>query len=71
MSKVKLRKQLEEWLDMSLNTQMPSVILVLSRAFALTANKRAEIALRDSLSSLPDEVHTPPNEHRRRFQIGA
>jgi len=57
LSKVALREQLEDWLDASLNEQLPSVILILSRALSLvSANQKVEAALRETLSTLPEEA---------------
>lgn len=50
-----MRKQLGDWLDLSLNHSLPSSLLILSRAF-LVAGRRPEDAVQATLSSLPDEV---------------
>lgn len=56
-----MREQLEEWLDWSLNRSLPSSLLLLSRAFTVTAPiGKAPVtdvsSLRETLSSLPDEA---------------
>jgi LETM1 and EF-hand domain-containing protein 1 len=57
LSKVALREQLEEWLDSSLNEQLPAVILILSRALSLTtASQKVDAALRETISTLPEDV---------------
>lgn len=58
-----MREQLAEWLDWSLNRSLPSSLLLLSRAFMVTApigKAKAPVtdvlSLRETLSSLPDEA---------------
>lgn len=60
-----MRRQLSEWLDLSLNHNLPTALLILSRAFAMThtrkemVQKTHESAMQDlqqTLSALPDEV---------------
>jgi LETM1 and EF-hand domain-containing protein 1 len=63
-----MKEQLEEWLDWSLNRSLPSSLLLLSRAFTVTAPMGAGqkgrgapavadvTSLRETLSSLPDEA---------------
>jgi len=63
-----MKEQLEEWLDWSLNRSLPSSLLLLSRAFTVTAPIGAAqigkvapavadvTSLRETLSSLPDEA---------------
>ncbi len=61
-----MKEQLEEWLDWSLNRSLPSSLLLLSRAFTVTAPVGAKgkvapvvadvTSLRETLSSLPDEA---------------
>ncbi|KAL3144484.1 hypothetical protein ABBQ32_004224 [Trebouxia sp. C0010 RCD-2024] len=60
-----MRKQLQEWLDLSLNRALPSSLLLLSRAFTMTqplaAPKKAGAEyeqLKDTISSLPSKVIT-------------
>lgn len=58
------RRQLEEWLDLSLSRGMPSSLLLLSRAFTITAATRDEEekqkqqidSIKQTLSTLPDEA---------------
>ncbi|KAL3833944.1 hypothetical protein ACJIZ3_008680 [Penstemon smallii] len=51
-----MRKQLQDWLDLSLNHSVPSSLLILSRAFSVSGKVRPEEAVQATLSSLPDEV---------------
>ncbi|GAB4818097.1 hypothetical protein N2152v2_005143 [Parachlorella kessleri] len=58
-----MRHQLGEWLDWSLNRSLPSSLLLLSRAFTVTAPiggpKKpvvGEDTLREAISTLPDEA---------------
>src|SRR5690348_12768631 len=52
---VTLRKRLSEWLDLSLTHNLPTSLLVLSRAFLITENEKYE-ALKETLASLPEEL---------------
>ncbi|KAL6048798.1 Mitochondrial proton/calcium exchanger protein [Balamuthia mandrillaris] len=56
LSKLALRQQMEEWLDMSFNEAIPSAIMILSRALILTSKIPKEDALKETLSTLPDDV---------------
>eukprot|EP00899_Mesostigma_viride_P029459 jgi/Mesvir1/9699/Mv12177-RA.2 len=56
VSKDIMRRQLSEWLDLSLNRALPSSLLILSRAFTFTGAVTSEEALQAVLSSLPNEV---------------
>ncbi|CAI0396988.1 unnamed protein product [Linum tenue] len=51
-----MRQQLRDWLDLSLNHAVPSSLLILSRAFIVSARVKPEDAIQQTLSSLPDEV---------------
>lgn len=57
-----MRDQLAEWLDWSLNRNLPSSLLLLSRAFTMTSpiiGPRAavdEVSIRDTLSTMSDEA---------------
>lgn len=51
-----MRKQLQDWLDLSLNHSVPSSLLILSRAFSVSGKVKPEEAVQATLSSLPDEV---------------
>eukprot|EP01090_Pellita_catalonica_P011989 TRINITY_DN2505_c0_g1_i1.p1 TRINITY_DN2505_c0_g1~~TRINITY_DN2505_c0_g1_i1.p1 ORF type:complete len:601 (+),score=111.47 TRINITY_DN2505_c0_g1_i1:1399-3201(+) len=55
ISKAILSKQMAEWLVMSVDDEIPLTIMLLSRAFMLTANPTAD-ALKETLSLLPDDV---------------
>ncbi|KAL3654001.1 hypothetical protein CASFOL_003682 [Castilleja foliolosa] len=51
-----MRKQLKDWVDLSLNHSVPSSLLILSRAFSVSGKVKPEEAVQATLSSLPDEV---------------
>lgn len=50
-----MRRQLRDWLDLSLNHALPSSLMILSRAFSMYG-KRPEEVVQQTISSLPDEV---------------
>lgn len=51
------RKQLQQWLDLSINKSVPISLLIMSRAFTLEAREfQPEEVLRDSISSMDDDV---------------
>jgi LETM1 and EF-hand domain-containing protein 1 len=52
----RLRDELAQWLDLHLNHQVPSTLLILSRAFSFTDNMTHEDALRATFNSLPDNL---------------
>ncbi|KAI5075404.1 hypothetical protein GOP47_0009480 [Adiantum capillus-veneris] len=56
LSVEEMRKQLKDWLDLSLNHSVPSSLLLLSRAFLVSGKVKPEEAVQATLSSLPDEV---------------
>lgn len=51
-----MRKQLHDWLDLSLKYSVPSSLLILSRAFTVSGKVKPEEAVQATLSSLPDEL---------------
>jgi LETM1 and EF-hand domain-containing protein 1 len=51
-----LKRQLKEWLDLSLNQNIPTSLLVLSRAMLLTDNRSIEEALKETIASLPNDL---------------
>jgi LETM1 and EF-hand domain-containing protein 1 len=55
-----MQKQMKEWIDLSLNRNLPSSLLLLSRAFIFThsATRSAQVmnAVKETISTLPDEV---------------
>lgn len=57
-SPARLRSELDQWLDLHLKDQVPSTLLILSRAFAFTDRGlvSTEEALQAALSSLPDSL---------------
>lgn len=50
-----MKRELQQWIDLQLHHSVPAPLLVLSRAFALTAFDGVE-ALRATVSSLPTEI---------------
>lgn len=56
LSVEEMRKELCDWLDLSLNHSVPSSLLILSRAFTVSGKMKPEEAVQATLSSLPDEV---------------
>eukprot|EP00871_Galdieria_phlegrea_P003679 jgi/Galph1/4311/GphlegSOOS_G2962.1 len=54
VSMKQLRQQLEDWLELSQNKEVPSSLMILSRAFFYT--EVPEEALKETLSSMPDIV---------------
>ncbi|PRP73832.1 hypothetical protein PROFUN_10202 [Planoprotostelium fungivorum] len=55
-SKAALKKKLNEWLDLSLTHKLPESILILSRAMLITQTESSQIALKEAISSLPDDL---------------
>ncbi|KAG2185285.1 hypothetical protein INT44_002075 [Umbelopsis vinacea] len=56
-SPARLRDELAQWLDLHLNHQVPSTLLILSRAFSFTdRGLSTQEALQATLSSLPDNL---------------
>ena len=57
-----MRKQLKEWLDLSLNRALPSSLLLLSRAFTVTQPLESPTpdtpydSLKETISSLPNKA---------------
>lgn len=58
LSEEKLRKQLEEWIDLSLNEKVPPTLLLLSRALMVPDDTSTTDKLKATISSLPDAVGT-------------
>ncbi|XP_035206770.1 mitochondrial proton/calcium exchanger protein-like [Stegodyphus dumicola] len=54
----RLRSQLQQWLELSLNEQIPPSLLLLSRALYLPENLPAPDQLKATLSSLPEVAAT-------------
>lgn len=69
-----MRRQLKEWLELSMNHNVPSSLLIMSRAFLLTADSAVQEGLQQAIGSLPDEVvetvlaDTETDERKRREQ---
>ena len=51
-----LEMRLKEWLDLSLNHQIPLTLLIMSRTFVITETEKTEDLLKDALSSLSEDV---------------
>ena len=57
-----MRKQLKEWLDLSLNRALPSSLLLLSRAFTVTQPLESPTpdtpyeSLKETISALPNKA---------------
>ncbi|XP_015371474.1 PREDICTED: LETM1 and EF-hand domain-containing protein anon-60Da, mitochondrial-like [Diuraphis noxia] len=49
----RLKQQLTQWLDLSLNERVPPLLLLLSRAFSLTSNIPTNDLLKNTICSLP------------------
>lgn len=52
----RLKQQLTQWLDLSLNERVPPLLLLLSRAFSLTPNIPTYDLLKKGISALPNCV---------------
>ncbi|KAK8511029.1 hypothetical protein V6N11_046354 [Hibiscus sabdariffa] len=79
LSVEKTRRQLQDWIDLSLNHNVPSSLLILSRTFIVSGKLKPEDAVSATLSSLPDEVvdtvvvtalpsEDPVSERRRKLE---
>lgn len=58
MSEERLKAQLSQWLDLSLNEKVPPSLLLLSRAFMLPETTTTTEKLAATISALPDTVGT-------------
>lgn len=58
MSEDRLKAQLSQWLDLSLNEKVPPSLLLLSRAFMLPETTTTTEKLAATISALPDTVGT-------------
>lgn len=57
VSPARMRLELAQWLDLHLENEIPSALLILSRAFTLgDPNLDTSEALRATISSLPEEL---------------
>ena len=56
LSEDRLRLQLTQWLELSLQEKVPPSLLLLSRTLYLPETVRAHDTLAATISSLPDEV---------------
>lgn len=53
----RLRDELAQWVDLNLNHQVPTTLMILSRAFSFTDRTvSTEDALRATFNSLPDNL---------------
>ncbi|GBP90830.1 hypothetical protein EVAR_55331_1 [Eumeta japonica] len=58
VSEERLRKELKNWLDLSLNEKVPQSLLLLSRALMVPDHVPTTYKLKATISALPDEVVT-------------
>lgn len=58
MSEERLRKQLLEWINLSLNAKVPPSLLLLSRALMLPENVEVGDKLKATLATLPETIAT-------------
>lgn len=58
LSEERLRFQLQEWVNLSLNEKVPASLLLLSRALMLPENVEVSEKLKATLASLPETVAT-------------
>lgn len=58
LSEAKLRSQLQEWIDLSLDEKVPPTLLLLSRALMVPEETSASDKLKATLKALPDTVAT-------------
>ncbi|CAG2103897.1 unnamed protein product, partial [Medioppia subpectinata] len=65
ISEVRLRSQLSQWLELSLNEKIPPSLLLLSRLLYLPENIEAVDQLKATIQSLPDSAGT-----EARYKIG-
>ncbi|XP_070541446.1 mitochondrial proton/calcium exchanger protein-like [Ptychodera flava] len=56
MSLDRLKSQLQQWLDLHLNEQIPSSLLLLSRTLYLPETLSAQQQLKETISTLPDSM---------------
>jgi LETM1 and EF-hand domain-containing protein 1 len=56
LTEKRLRQQLTQWLNLSLNEKVPPSLLLLSRAFSFTENIPTSDLLKKAISALPDSV---------------
>lgn len=56
MSEDRLRAQLEEWIQLSLNENVPSILLLLSRALMMPDDLSTSDKLKDTIRELPDTL---------------
>ena len=56
VSETRLRKQLDQWLDLHINRKIPISLLVLSRALYLPENIAPEELIKSTISALPETI---------------
>jgi len=56
LTEKRLRQQLIEWLNLSLNEKVPPSLLLMSRAFSFTENIPTSDLLKKAISALPNSV---------------
>ncbi|KAF0692329.1 Aste57867_16586 [Aphanomyces stellatus] len=58
LTKAGYTKQMKQWLDLSINKNVPASLLILSRAMNITSVENPEAALAASMSSMDEELVT-------------
>ena len=58
VSEMRLRNQLEQWLDLHINRKIPISLLMLSRAMYLPENLAPEDLIKSTISALPKSIET-------------
>ena len=56
LTKTGYKRQMKQWLDLSISRNVPASLLIISRALNITAAERPEVALAASMSSMDEEV---------------
>jgi LETM1 and EF-hand domain-containing protein 1 len=56
MSEIRLRKQIDQWLDLHINRKILISLLVLSRALYLPENTAQEELIKSTISTLPETI---------------
>jgi LETM1 and EF-hand domain-containing protein 1 len=51
-----MKKRLRDWLELSLDHNLPASLLLLSRTFLITQSAKTEELLKDTIASLPEEL---------------
>lgn len=56
VSEVRLQQQLQQWMDLHLNHDVPSSLLLLSRVLFMSDTAPVETMVKEAMSALPDKV---------------